>query len=429
MIARSVKIQVIAFAIVSVLGITFVGFRYVGLGDALFGGQYTVKADFSTSGGIFTNAAVTYRGVQVGRVGDLSLRPDGVRVNLRLDGGTTIPASTRAVVSNRSAVGEQYVDLRPDTQSGPYLGDGSIIPQSRTGTPLPVEALLVNLDKLVGSVNQTDLSVVIDELGSAFNGTGQDLQRLLDNGDLLLAEANDALPQTLALIEDGKTVLDTQAASAGSIKRWASSLASLSAQLKTSDTDLRRLLTNGPVATREVTTTLDQLQPSIGYLLGNLIVVGQIHNRRVAGVQQILATYPAAVAGGYTVIPGDGTAHFGLVLNPEIPKPCVYQRSRPLTCSEAEQAAGSSVRGANNTPAPSGAPESGPAALGPADSSGTSNRGGSVNRARVSGYDPATGLALGDDGRPIVLGTTGGQQRMFGEQAWKSLLLGPLAGS
>jgi phospholipid/cholesterol/gamma-HCH transport system substrate-binding protein len=429
MIARTVKIQVLAFAIVSVLGITFVGFRYVGLGDALFGGQYTVRADFSTSGGIFTNAAVTYRGVQVGRVGELSLRPDGVRVDLRLDGGTSIPANTRAVVSNRSAVGEQYVDLRPDNESKPYLTDGSVIPQSRTGTPLPVESLLVNMDKLVGSVNQSDLSVVIDELGTAFNGTGPDLQRLLDSGDLLLAEANDALPQTLALIEDGKTVLDTQAAAADSIKSWARDLASLSQQLKTSDADLRRLLTNGPVATREVTRTLDELQPSIGYLLGNLIVVGQIHNRRVAGVQQILATYPAAVAGGYTVIPGDGTAHFGLVLNPEIPKPCVYQRSRPLTCSEAEQAAGSSVRGANNAPRPSGPRESGAAPLGPSDSSGGSNGSSSANRARVSGYDPATGLALGDDGRPIVLGTTGGQQRMLGDQAWKSLLLGPLAGS
>jgi phospholipid/cholesterol/gamma-HCH transport system substrate-binding protein len=427
MIARSVKIQVLAFAIVSLVGITFVGFRYVGLGDALFGGQYTVRADFATSGGIFTNAAVTYRGVQVGRVGELALRPDGVRVSLRLDRGTTIPANTRAVVSNRSAVGEQYVDLRPESDGKPFLADGSVIPKSRTGTPLPVETVMVNLDKLVGSVDQSDLSVVIDELGTAFNGTGQDLQRLLDSGDLLLAEANDTLPQTLALIEDGKTVLDTQAESAGSIKRWASSLASLSDQLKDSDTDLRRLLKNGPVATQEVTTLLDQLQPSVGYLLGNLIVVGQIHNRRVAGVQQILATYPAAVAGGYTVIPGDGTAHFGLVLNPEIPKPCVYQRSRPLTCSEAEQAAGSSVRGANNTPGPTGPPEQGAAPLGPESSGAKASR--SANRSRVSGYDPATGLALGDDGRPIILGTTGGQQRMLGEQAWKSLLLAPLAGS
>jgi phospholipid/cholesterol/gamma-HCH transport system substrate-binding protein len=46
----------------------------------------------------------------------------------------------------------------------------------------------------------------------------------------------------------------------------------------------------------------------------------------------------------------------------------------------------------------------------------------------VSGYDPATGVALGEDGRPIILGSTGGQQRLLGEQAWKALLLGPLAG-
>jgi phospholipid/cholesterol/gamma-HCH transport system substrate-binding protein len=427
MILRRVKLQVLAFAIVSLVGLTFVGFNYVGLGDALFGGKYTVKADFSTSGGIFTNAAVTYRGVQVGRVGALALRPDGVRVDLRLDRGTTIPANTRAVVSNRSAVGEQYVDLRPESDRGPYLSDGSVIPRTRTGTPLPVETLMLNLDKLVTSVDQRDLSVVIDELGKAFSGTGDDLQRLLDSGDALLAEADATAPQTLKLIQDGRTVLDTQVASSGAIRQWASSLASLSGQLRASDTDLRRLLANGPVATRQVTALLHGLDPNIGQLLGDLIVVGQIHNRHVAGVQQILATYPAAVAGGYTVIPGDGTAHFGLVLNPELPAPCVYTRSRPFTCSAQEQAAGSSVRGANNVPAPGGAEPTGPVPEG-TPSSGGSQDGSSTGTATVAGYDPRTGLALGDDGRPIILGSTGGQQRLLGEQAWKALLLGPLAG-
>jgi phospholipid/cholesterol/gamma-HCH transport system substrate-binding protein len=427
MILRRVKIQVLAFAIVSLVGISFVGFRYVGLGDALFGGQYIVKADFSTSGGIFTNAAVTYRGVQVGRVGDLSLRPDGVRVDLRLEGGTEVPANTRAVVSNRSAVGEQYVDLRPDTDEGPYLREGSVIPSSRTGTPLPVETVLTNLDKLVTSVDQEDLSVVVDELGKAFSGTGDDLQRLLDNGDMLLSEADATAPQTLKLIEDGQTVLDTQAVSAGSIRSWADSLASLSGQLRRSDADLRRLLVNGPVATAEVATLLDGLDPSLGQLLGNLLVVGQIHNRHVDGVQQILATYPVAVAGGFTVVPGDGTAHFGLVLNPELPPPCVYSNSRPYTCSAEEEAAGASVRGANNVPAPSGAEPTGPAPEGKPQSDGP---GGSAaaSRTTVAGYDPRTGLAFGDDGRPITFGSTGGQQRLLGEQAWKSLLLSPLAG-
>jgi len=42
---------------------------------------------------------------------------------------------------------------------------------------------------------------------------------------------------------------------------------------------------------------------------------GQLLVRHRDGIEEILEVYPLAVAGGYTVAPGDGTAHFGLVLN------------------------------------------------------------------------------------------------------------------
>ncbi len=420
MIPAKVKLQVLIFAVISALGVSYVGVRYVGIGDAIVGDGYTVHADFAESGGIFTNAAVTYRGVQVGRVGDLNLRPDGVRVDLDLDGEFDIPASTRAVVTNRSAVGEQYVDLRPDTAAGPYLEDGSLIPRRRTSGPLAVETLLLNLDKLVTSVDKQDLKIVIDELGRAFDGTGPSLQVLLDSGDALLAEADKSLPETVQLIRDGRTVLDTQAASGTAIRSWADSLASLSEQLKKSDPDLRRLLVNGPVATSEVTALLNELRPSFGFLLGNLIVVGQIQARRINGLEQILATYPAVVAGSFTVVPGDGTAHFGLVLNVDDPAPCVYDKSRPLKCSNAELSRGASVRGERN--APRAGEESGPAPMGP---NTTSSTGAPAPNQSV---DPFTGLALGPDGKPVTLGSTGGQQALLGDQSWKALLLGPLAG-
>ncbi len=40
---------------------------------------------------------------------------------------------------------------------------------------------------------------------------------------------------------------------------------------------------------------------------------------RLDGLEQVLVTYPDNVAGGYTVVPGDGTSHFGLVLNASDP--------------------------------------------------------------------------------------------------------------
>ena len=61
----------------------------------------------------------------VGRVGTLHLTKDGVIVDLKIDKGEKIPARTHAQVEELSAVGEQYVDLRPYTDSGPYLKNGS----------------------------------------------------------------------------------------------------------------------------------------------------------------------------------------------------------------------------------------------------------------------------------------------------------------
>ena len=72
---------------------------------------------------------VSYRGVRVGQVQKLELTHDGVDAYLDIDKGwdDKIPAATLAVVGNRSAVGEQYVDLQPQTDRGPYLHDGSQI--------------------------------------------------------------------------------------------------------------------------------------------------------------------------------------------------------------------------------------------------------------------------------------------------------------
>jgi len=389
MISRTVRLQVLAFLVVSVLGIAYVGLRYVGVGN----GGYLVHADFATTGGIFPNASVTYRGVPVGRVAGIALHGDGVRVDLRLDRGVRVPADLTAVVSQRSAVGEQYVDLRPNTDAAPYLRPGDTIPRNRTGTPLPVETLLIHLDALVRSIGVDDLTIVIDELGTAFEGNETALRRLLDSGSALLAEANRHLPETLALIDDGRTVLSTQVASADAIRRWAAAVADLAATVRAADPDLRRLLAQGPPAVREVAALLRDLEPAIGTLLGNLVTTGGIAVRRLAGIEQILVTYPVVVAGGFTVAPGDGTAHLGLVVNVDDPPACNYTRSgEQRRCTAAERAGGSGVRGAQAAPRPGGDP-----------------------------------VVVDSDDQPVWFGTTGGQAALAGDQSWKQLLLAGLA--
>ena len=417
MITRATRIKVFIFLLVSLLGTSFVAMRYVGLGESLLGRGYTVYADFSNAGGIFVNAPVTYRGVPVGRVTAVTLHGGGARARLRLDDGARVPADLHAVVAQRSAVGEQYLDLRPDRDGPPYLRDGAVLRRERTGVPLAPETLLANLDGLIRSVDPEDLAVVIDELGAAFEGSADALRRILDASDVLLADATAYLPETLTLIRDGNTVLATQVASADAIRRWAKGLAELTATVRAADPDIRALLANGPPAATELVALLDGLEPAIGVLLGNLITVNGIAARRLPGIEHLLVVYPMAVAGGFTVAPGDGTAHFGLVLNVNDPPPCTYGGAP--RCSAADEARGASVRGANN------APRAGGGGSGPPPGSGDqSTMDGQA--ANVAGYDPVTGLVLGPDGRPLQFGGTGGQYALAGEQSWKQLLLAGL---
>ncbi|WP_405521080.1 MCE family protein [Streptomyces canus] len=425
MITRTVKAQLLAFATVTAVGVSYVGAEYTGLVDDVLGRGYTVRADFADSGGIFPGAEVTYRGVPVGRVGALRLTgSDGVSVALDInDVAPRIPADTLAVVANRSAVGEQYVDLQPRTSHGPYLLDGSAIPRGNTRVPLATTDLVLSLDGLVNSVGKDDLRITVDELGKAFSGTGPNLSRLVDSGNALVESASESLPQTISLIEDSRKVLRTQADQGSSIKSFAHDLAALSAQLKSNDGDLRKLIGNATPAAQQVNSLLKSTGPRLSVLLANLISGGQVTLARLPGVEQSLVTFPALVAGSYTVVPGDGTTHFGLVVNADDPPACTQgygtTRRDPSATSTREantdarctapRGSKTSVRGAQNAP-------------------GASTTSGGANQAAyVTPYDPETGTTTGPDGRPVEIGSTGGQQAVFGGESWQWLLVGPMA--
>jgi phospholipid/cholesterol/gamma-HCH transport system substrate-binding protein len=324
MITRTVRLQLIAFLLVAALGVGYAGFRYAGLGNLFGATTYPVRLQLAQSGGIFTGADVTYRGVSVGRVGPLTLIPDGVEAQLDINrDAPPIPADLDAAVHNLSAIGEQYVDLQPTSDGGPVLDAGSVIPMSRTSTPVPIEDLVVSLDDFVRSVPLDSLRTVVDQLGAAFEGTAQPLQKILDTTNAFTADAVDALPQTLALIRDGRTVLTTQNDVAGDFQSFSHDLSLLADQLAKSDPDLRRLLVTGPDVSNEVVGLLRESGPGLSQLLADLLTVSRVAEPRQDGLRQLLVTYPGVASNGYTALPGDGTAHLGLVVNVFDPYPCV----------------------------------------------------------------------------------------------------------
>ena len=120
MITARTRRQLLIFVLITLIGVAYVGARYARLDRLFLTTDYTVKSEFVDSGGIFQGAEVTYRGVKVGQVSALDLTRSGVDVMLSIEKSEDkIPADTIAVVGNKSAVGEQYVELQPQSGSKP----------------------------------------------------------------------------------------------------------------------------------------------------------------------------------------------------------------------------------------------------------------------------------------------------------------------
>jgi phospholipid/cholesterol/gamma-HCH transport system substrate-binding protein len=324
MLRRSTKVQLILFVVITLLGVSYVSAKYVGLTKYITGNTgCTVSADFPDSGGIFSNAEVTYRGVTVGRVGSLNLIPGGVRVDLHLDSCSSpeIPKDVSATVADRSVVGEQYVDLvpAPGTRNGqgPYLAAHDVIPMDRNHVPTATQKLLVDLDRLFNSVPLGDVRTTVAELGKSVAGRGDDLGRLLDATDLLINAASDSrnLDATIRLIDDSSSVLQTQLDQRDPLQIWTHNLNLLSQQLKASNGDFRHLLDTGPGDITTVRDFVSNNATDLGVTLANLATVGDVLVRHLAGIEQVFELYPALAAGGPTAA-HDRAGWLGLVLQP-----------------------------------------------------------------------------------------------------------------
>ncbi|MFF3209493.1 MCE family protein [Streptomyces sp. NPDC002886] len=413
MITLAVRLKNLAFLVISVLVLGLLGIRYADLGRYIgVADYYTVDVHLSRTGGLFPHSDVTYRGVSVGRVGAIDLTADGVVARLHIKkAAARVPADAQAVVAGLSAVGEQYIDLRPRSDQGPYLREGARIDQADTEVPAPVTDLLASMNDLTRSVPLDSLRTVVDELGKTFEGHGDDLQALIDSGSAFVQAADRSLPATTRLINDGEVVLRTQAEEARAIRDFATGARELAVTLKGSDSDVRRLLAVTPDAATQISGLLRDLDPSLGVVLANLLTTSEIAVTRQRGLEELLVKFPAAVSAGATTVDG-GRMNLGMAVTFFKPLPCTsgyggtrYRNGLDLGTAPAlntgasctsPASSGRNVRGSAN--APQGGPVPTPAKPGSLPS-------GSAGSATAPAAQPLPGaLALpGQAGGPTDL--------------------------
>ncbi|OZF53149.1 Mce family protein [Rhodococcus sp. 14-2470-1b] len=259
-------------------------------------GRYRVAVELADGAGLYTGANVTYRGSEIGRVVELTTLGTGARAVVSLESDVDVPADTTAEVHSMSAIGEQYIDMVPSSDEGPYLSEGAVIAKGRTSVPEPVGPTIDLLQSALASIGSDNLRSVLDESAAALGNNGANVSQLLDSLRTLTADANADTSSIIALVDEADPVLAATAASSESIKAWAASLTGVTGTLRDHDASVRALVDKGTPMATEVTALFQQLQPTLPLLLEDLTTVEQVAAVYNPSIEQILVLYPPLIA-------------------------------------------------------------------------------------------------------------------------------------
>lgn len=143
-----------------------------------FRGGTGVTAYFTASVGLFPGSDVRVLGMRVGSVSAVVPEGTKVRVEMQLDEGTPVPADAKAVAVAPSLVSDRYVQFTPVYEGGPRMRDGAVIPRERTATPLELDEINRNTDRMLralgpdGANKNGALSDYLDVTARNLHGNG-----------------------------------------------------------------------------------------------------------------------------------------------------------------------------------------------------------------------------------------------------------------
>ncbi|GAB07424.1 MCE family protein [Gordonia amarae] len=297
-----IRVQLALLTILAVAAVSVMAFGYLRIQDYVGINKMTVSAELPEGAGLYTRANVTLRGHTIGHVERLDLGTTGVVAVMQLDDRRIPRNGLRVNVHSMSAVGEQYIDLVPTTESGPGLSDGDVLPVSAASIPAQVGPLLDQANQLLAQIPQGRLRAMMDAMFTAFSGTQEDLTSLVDSTRAIADEVRKNPDGIETLVKQLSPFLAPHGESADEITTWATQLSSATAEIRSKDDAVRRIIANSPKTAATAQQLLEKLSPTVPVLLTNLVSLGQVALTYNAGMEQILVLMPGIIAAMQTMV-------------------------------------------------------------------------------------------------------------------------------
>ncbi len=277
MLTRLVKRQLILFGVITVIALTTLGWYYLRLPTLAGIGVYELKADLPASGGLYSTANVTYRGITIGKVTDVQPTEQGAQATMHIDNRYRIPVDATANVHSVSAAGEQYLDLVSPESPGRYLSPGQTI--TKGTVPREIGPALDAANRGLAALPADKIPQLLTETAQSVGGLGPALQRLVDATQALASGTVTHAENFRDIIQNAGPILDSQVKSGDAIERWARNLNSLAGQAAETDPNIKNILRQGAPTADELNAVFSDVRETLPQTLANTAIVTDMVRR------------------------------------------------------------------------------------------------------------------------------------------------------
>ena len=152
--------------------------------------KYEVTASFPEATTLAEQADVRISGVRVGKVESKSQDHTRTKVTMAIDAPyAPVRTTTRAILRQKTLLGETYVELTPALRSAPAIKDGGRIPDAQVSPTVQLDEIFRAFDP----PTRAAFRVWFDQQGRALGNRGADLNAALGNLDPFVNDATDIL--------------------------------------------------------------------------------------------------------------------------------------------------------------------------------------------------------------------------------------------
>lgn len=226
---------------------------------------YRLQAEFSSAVQLGSQSDVRISGVSIGKVVSVSLdtKTGLTRAVMQIDPAyAPRPADTRAVLRQKTLLGEAYIEFSPGSRNARVLPDGATLPLGAIAPSVQLDKILSTFDPVTRrafQVWQQQDAIAFTGRGQAFNAAIAELYPFATNVDSVLAVLHRDHTATSTLLRDGGAVFSALARSPqalGAFVRNSNALFAATAAQSTALAATVRALPGFTVATRQTIARL-----------------------------------------------------------------------------------------------------------------------------------------------------------------------------